>query len=88
MAELVQVQESGGEASRVMTETVPQMERRHAAELDELMKANKELIKAAKKSEKARAEAQATQRVFDLKAEHREQMEDLLEYIGTCQRWQ
>jgi hypothetical protein len=56
--------------------SMEEIEERHERELVELRERVKEMIKKAKKSEKAIAEAQAIQMEFDLKAKQREEIEE------------
>jgi len=62
-----------------------EIEARHERELAELQLQVKEMLKKAKKSEKAVMEAQAIQMQFDLKAKHREEIEEFEEngFVGT-----
>lgn len=55
------------------------LEARQERELDALRQEMREKIKKAKKSEKAVMEAQAIQMEFDMKARHREEMEEFEE---------
>jgi hypothetical protein len=63
-------------------ESIEGMERRHRAEVRELEGKVRALLKTAKKSNKAAVEAQSVQMEFDLKARHREEMDQLEEQIG------
>lgn len=55
------------------------LEARQERELETLRQEMREKIKKAKKSEKAVMEAQAIQMEFDMKARHREELEDFEE---------
>jgi hypothetical protein len=66
------------------------MEKRHERELKELSEKIKVMLKGAKKGSKAQIEAEAIQMQFDLKAKHREEMDELDEkgffgqYLNPC----
>jgi hypothetical protein len=55
------------------------LEARHERELDALRQEMREKIKKAKKSERAVVEASAIQMEFDMKARHREEMDEFEE---------
>ncbi len=53
------------------------MEERHDREIIELRESIKKMLKGAKKNTLAQLEAQAIQMEFDLKARHRDELEEL-----------
>lgn len=55
---------------------------RHAQEVIELKETSKSLLKNAKKAEKGAVEAQVIQMEFNLKAKHRDEIEQLEEELG------
>lgn len=55
---------------------------RHTQEVAELKESSKALLKAAKKSERAAVEARVVQMEFDLKAKHRDEVDQLEEELG------
>ena len=57
-------------------ESIAEIEERHEQELKELREKVKAMLKGAKKSAKAQIEAEAIQMEFDLKAKHREELEE------------
>lgn len=56
---------------------------RHAQEVAELKESSKALLKGAKKSERAATEARVVQMEFDLKARHRDEVDQLEEELGN-----
>jgi Skp family chaperone for outer membrane proteins len=72
-------------------ESIAEIERRHEQERKELQEKVKGMLKGAKKSQKAQLEAEAIQLEFDLKAKHREEIEEAEEkgapaglYLSFC----
>ncbi len=65
-----------------MEKSLQKLEQRHDNELVDLREKAKAALKAAKKSEKAQVEASYIQMEFDLKAKHREEMEEFEEKHG------
>lgn len=65
-----------------MERRLQELEQRHETELADLRNRAKVALKAAKKSEKAQVEASYIQMEFDLKAQHREEIEELEEKNG------
>ncbi len=61
----------------VKMESISQLEERHDREIIELRESIKQMLKGAKKSTRAQLEAQAIQMEFDLKAKHRDELEEL-----------
>jgi wyosine [tRNA(Phe)-imidazoG37] synthetase (radical SAM superfamily) len=59
------------------------MERRHQEELQQLQETTKAMLKAAKKSTRTSIETQVIQMGYDLKAKHREEMNELEERLGV-----
>jgi hypothetical protein len=56
--------------------------KRHAQEVVELKETSKTLLKGAKKSERAATESRIIQMEFDLKAKHRDEVDQLEEELG------
>ena len=59
-----------------------QLYARHDIEIKELKETSKQMLKTAKKSEKAVIEARIVQLEFDLKAKHREEEDELENQLG------
>lgn len=57
-------------------ESLAEIETRHERELEELAERVKQMLKGAKKSTRAQVEAEVIQLQFDLKARHREELEE------------
>jgi hypothetical protein len=55
---------------------------RHESETKQLRETSKEMLKSAKKSERSAIEARIIQTEFDLKARHRDEIEELEEKLG------
>lgn len=70
------------EAAENMAEDMELMEKRHKQELRELEGKVRALLKTAKKSNKAVIEAEAIQMGFDLKARHREELDNIPDLEG------
>ena len=56
---------------------------RHTKEVNELKETSKAMLKAAKKSERVATETKVVQMEFDLKAKHREEVDQLEEELGN-----
>jgi hypothetical protein len=65
-----------------MAEDMELMEKRHKQESRELEGKIRALLKTAKKSNKAVIEAEAVQMGFDLKARHREELDNIPDLEG------
>ena len=59
-----------------------QLYARHDLEIKELKETSKQMLKSAKKSEKAVIESRIIQLEFDLKAKHREEEDELENQLG------
>ena len=67
-----------------MEESLLEMEKRHEREIQELEEKVKLMFKSAKKSKSAQQQAAAIQMGYDLKAKHREEIENFEEnYNGN-----
>jgi hypothetical protein len=68
-------------------ESIAQIEERHEKEMKELKGKLKMMLKAAKKSEKAQMEAQGLQMEYDLKAKHRQEVDEAEENGAPTGKW-
>jgi hypothetical protein len=68
-------------------ESIAQIEERHEHEMKELKEKVKAMLKAAKKSEKAQMEAQGIQMEYDLKAKHRQEIDEAEENGAPMGMW-
>ena len=71
------------EMSELVGLTIDELLDRQENELKALALEIKAMVKAAKKSQRAEAEAKGIQMEFDLKARHRDEVDELEEYLAS-----